>query len=283
MPPLQKVLTPLDNRLLALPTQVGPWRWFFVLYFIALSTGTHWPRIEPLGPEHTPPDKLMHFLAFGILAVLLERARFLPRGWMGFVLIAMWIPFDEWTQDLVSEWRHWSLPDVLAGIEGLIAAAMITAALVPPVGTSKGGPWRSAITAMDRFIDRGTGGRTAIAIGTITTFVVFPLLYFLVWATLHESWSMICGLITMAIASVAAFPVGLRAWKRTGGPRWPSITFTAWCNVAMALVVGSFGGTLLYRAGLAGLIVPSALLVGVGSYSFSLRKAWMRQERLAHE
>lgn len=282
MPPLQKVLTPLDDRPIASRAQAGPWRWFFVLYFIALTTGTHWPRIEPLGPEHTPPDKLMHFLAFGILAVLLERSRLLPRGWIGFVLIALWIPFDEWTQDLVSQWRHWSLPDVLAGLEGLIAAAIMTTALVPPRSAATHGPWRSAIGAMDRFIDRGTGGRTAIAIGTVTTIVLFPLLYFLIWATLHESWSMICGLVTMAIAAAAAFPIGLRAWRRAGGPHWPAISTAAWSLVVLALAIGWVGGHLLARSGLSSLVVPSSLLVGIAAYAFSIRHAWMRQEHATH-
>jgi hypothetical protein len=273
---------PLDDRPTASPTLVGPWRWFFVLYFIALTTGTHWQRIEPLGPEHAPPDKLMHFLAFGILAILLERSRFLPRAWMGFVLIALWIPFDEWTQDLVSQWRNWSLSDVLAGLEGLIAATLVTAALVPQSNASEHGPWRAAITAMDHFIDRGIGGRTAIAIGLITTVVVFPLLYFLVWYTLHESWSMTCALITIPIASSAAFPVGIRAWKRAGGPPWPAISTLGWCLVAPALALGWGGGNLLASAGFTGLVIPSSLLFGIGAYSFFLRHAWIRQERLTH-
>ncbi len=280
MHPLPKAPTPLDEPASA---AIRSWRWFFVLYFIALTIGTHWPRLDPLGPEHTPPDKLMHFLAFGILAVLLERTRWLPRGWMAFVLVGLWIPFDEWTQDLLSQWRNWSLPDVLAGIEGLAAAAIATAAVAPPASASPSGPWRATVTTIDRIIERGAGGRTVFALSAAITVVVFPVIYFLVWGTLHRSWNVACGFASLAIAGAITLPMGLRVWKRVGGPNWPALGAAAWMLVIVAVAVGWFAGDLLSAAGLPGLVAPTALLIGGVSLSVSLRQAWIKTEALAHE
>ncbi|MDP6479864.1 MAG: hypothetical protein QGI75_07450 [Phycisphaerales bacterium] len=280
MHPLPKAPTQLDEPASA---AIRSWRWFFSLYFVALTIGTHWPRLDPLGPEHTPPDKLMHFLAFGILAVLLERTRWLPRGWMAFALVGLWIPFDEWTQDLLSPWRNWSLPDVLAGIEGLAAAAISTAAVSPPAPVSPSSPWRTAVATIDRIIERGAGGRTVFALSAAITIVVFPVIYFLVWGTLHRSWSVACGFASLAIAGTITLPMGHRAWKRAGGPSWPPFGATAWVLVATSTLVGWLAGELLSDAGLPGLVAPTALLGGVTSLSVSLRQAWMKSETLAHE
>lgn len=280
---LQKAPIPLVEHRSAAPLGIGSWRWLLTIYFIVLTTGTHWPKLEPLGPEHTPPDKLMHFLAFGILALLLERARVLPRGWVAFLVILIWIPLDEWTQDLLSPWRHWTLPDVLAGIEGLAAAAIMTAALAPPVTAARTGPWRTAIATIDRLIDRGMGGRTVLALGAIITVVVFPLLYFLVWTTLHRSWSMACGLIAMAIASAVTLPMACRAWKRANGPRWPHIPPLAWIILATGLAAGWFMGTMLAQAGLPGLVVPTSLLIGAASIAAPVRRGWQAADRHIHD
>ncbi len=279
MLPLPKAPTPLDE-----PASAGirSWRWFFTLYWAALTIGTHWPRLDPMGPEHTPPDKVMHFLAFGILALLLERTRWLPRGWMAFLLIALWIPLDEWTQDLLSPWRNWALPDVLAGLEGLLAAALCTAAMSPPASAEAGGSWRVSIATIDRLIERGAGGRSVLAVGAAITIVAFPVLYFSAWSVLHRSWSVGCGFVSLAIAGVITLPMMLRVWKRAGGPPWPSLGAVAWMLVAIAIVIGWLFGDLLSKAGLPGLVAPTAMLLAAAALSGSLRQAWIKSEGLAH-
>ncbi len=280
MHPLPKAPTPLDEPA---PAAIRSWRWFFSLYFVALTLGTHWPRLDPLGPEHTPPDKLMHFLAFGILAVLLERTRWLPRGWMAFVLVGLWIPFDEWTQDLLSPWRNWTHADVLAGLEGLIAAAIFTTSLSPPAASKAGGPWRSAIKTFDRLIERGAGGRSVLALGAAITVILFPLLYFAVWGVLHRSWGVGCAFASLAIAAAITLPMGFRAWKRAGGPNWPTLGGGACVCAILAVAVGWFAGDQLSAGGLHGLVAPTAILLGTLSLSVSLRQAWMKSEGLTHE
>jgi len=282
MHPLLKAPIPLVEHRAAAAQGVGSWRWLLALYFVALTTATHWPKLEPLGPEHTPPDKLMHFLAFGILAILLERGRLFPRGWMGFLVMLIWIPLDEWTQDLLSPWRHWALSDVIAGIEGLAAAAIMTAALAPPATAAVAGPWRSALMTIDQLMERGGGGRMVLLVGASTTVVVFPLLYFLVWATLHRSWSVACGLIAMGIASAAALHFAKRAWKRANGPPWPRIPSPTWVIVTAGLAAGWFAGRMLVDIGLTGLVTPTSLLVGVACLAAPLRRGCYALNGSAH-
>lgn len=74
------------SRLAALPilamerAPIAAWRVVFVLYAIALTTGTHWP-VPPVPQKGDfPLDKCLHLLAFGGGTGLLTLTRWLGRG-----------------------------------------------------------------------------------------------------------------------------------------------------------------------------------------------------------
>lgn len=109
---------------------VMPWRYLFFGYLLLLTIGTHLPNPE-LGPINGPalPDKLFHFLAFMGLTLLLWRSRLLPLTWLVPVVVAVWVPLDEWTQGLASASRTVAVSDLVAGWMGVVAADAVILAL----------------------------------------------------------------------------------------------------------------------------------------------------------
>jgi hypothetical protein len=100
------------------------WRCGFIVFAIALTLGTHWPRLElgssPAGPD---PDTTAHFLAFGGLMLLLCRTRWLPNPWWCAALVLSWTVLDELSQAALPVLgRSASWQDALAGQLGVLAA-----------------------------------------------------------------------------------------------------------------------------------------------------------------
>jgi len=89
-------------------------------YWLAMFFGTHLPRLPRSLAEQS--DKVLHFVAYGGLAVLLlgwrasRRAPTLQTVVMLWVLIAVYGLFDELTQPLVG--RHCDVGDWFADIIG---------------------------------------------------------------------------------------------------------------------------------------------------------------------
>ena len=104
----------------------------FVAYLVALTIGTHWPKLQIEGPVERP-DLWIHFAAYGGLCVLCAAS-----AWFGpalsrrniFVTAAItgvWSVVDEVTQGIPILHRHVSLQDALANLGGV---AMATGALL---------------------------------------------------------------------------------------------------------------------------------------------------------
>lgn len=66
-------------RLVRLMERVSPaaWRRVVVVYWLALTAGTHWPSLRVGRPGPIPVDKILHALAFCGLAGLLMLTRWL--------------------------------------------------------------------------------------------------------------------------------------------------------------------------------------------------------------
>ncbi len=111
--------------------EVRPWRLLFVVYWLALTVGTHWPALG-LGTESQPaPDKLIHMLAFGVLTLLLSRARWMGSPWLAGLAVLLWTGLDELTQGMGVLRRISSYQDMLAGMLGVCMATVWLWALGP--------------------------------------------------------------------------------------------------------------------------------------------------------
>ena len=109
------------------------WRAALVGYAVLLIVATHWPGSppEPGVPQHVPPDKLMHFLAFGGFAMLLWTSRWIRHWWtIGLVSLAF-VLLDEWTQSVFAVNREASGQDIVAGVLGVLTATAWITALGP--------------------------------------------------------------------------------------------------------------------------------------------------------
>ncbi len=98
-----------------------PWRVFFVAYAIALTVGTHWPRLDLDVGDLPAPDKILHMLGFGGLAFLLWRTRWIMRIRIMLPILLLWALLDEITQAIPILGRSFSLLDVLGGWLGIFS------------------------------------------------------------------------------------------------------------------------------------------------------------------
>ncbi len=99
------------------------WRIACLFWFLLLTIATHAPQAAPTdNPTFELPDKLLHFVCFGILGFL-----FMCTGWvrnviLAWFLVAIWAYLDEVTQDMLPIGRTFSSEDLIAGELGILAA-----------------------------------------------------------------------------------------------------------------------------------------------------------------
>lgn len=139
------------------------WLLVFLSAFCAIAIATHWPNVHVGDPER-PPDKIIHFIAFGGLAALLWQT-----GWIKsrLALFAAGIGIalvDEVTQSIGVAGRQSSVEDVVAGALGVFVVVAGTWAFAPMGGVaanlrqqrrrvaeqfvfSRAGPWLSLLAA----------------------------------------------------------------------------------------------------------------------------------------
>ena len=114
-------------------------------YLLILIVATHWPKLE-VNPVGAPIDKLLHFLAFGLMTIALSFAQWFTRWWTLLLAAAVFTILDELTQSLFSTGRHFSMADAAAGWMGVIVAVALVQAFGPV-----GGP--GARERRERWID----------------------------------------------------------------------------------------------------------------------------------
>lgn len=106
------------------------WRIVLGLYAGALATGTHWPQLQVGDPQH-PADKLLHFTAFGGLALVLWQARYFRRVISLFLVTLAWTALDELSQAVPGIGRSVSYEDVVAGTMGNLCTCLLLWATRP--------------------------------------------------------------------------------------------------------------------------------------------------------
>jgi VanZ family protein len=81
-------------------------------YWIFLFCATHFPRPRLPGPI-PEADKLVHFVAFGLLAFLFWRF-----VWIAFLTLGIYATVDEYLQQFVNRQTSWL--DGLANVAGIV-------------------------------------------------------------------------------------------------------------------------------------------------------------------
>lgn len=91
-----------------------------MLWLIVLTIATHLPQATPSdNPIFESPDKLIHFVFFGLLAFFFMCSEFVKSALVGWILVASWAFVDEYTQDLLPLNREFSTLDLIAGQLGI--------------------------------------------------------------------------------------------------------------------------------------------------------------------
>jgi VanZ family protein len=103
------------------------WRIALPIYWVALIAATHYPRV-PLPQDISNSDKIAHFGAFGLLAVLLWRffaTRALTNAsvWIAAAVLVPYAALDEYTQQFVG--RHSDIADWIADVAGIVVVLAI--------------------------------------------------------------------------------------------------------------------------------------------------------------
>lgn len=127
MNPLPPIPSPDGSK----KARASYWRLAFALYALALTTATHWPRLQ-LPQESPASDKTIHVITFAGFTFLLWRTAWIGRVWMIALIALAWAAIDESTQSIPVLHRHASWTDYVANALGILLAisAIIVIALV---------------------------------------------------------------------------------------------------------------------------------------------------------
>lgn len=204
--------TPFARRATALR------RVLFGLYASALALGTHWPRLQIGDPAH-PPDKLLHFVAFAGLAVMLWEARLVRRHRTLFLIGLIWVILDESTQALPGLGRTSSVEDVVAGGLGFFSASILLWSLRPRGGVASRLRRRRFERLLDALLARPANWMilgTAAALGaTIGVPVAILLVHLFGLDEPPFQTALVGGMLGVAALGGAAARHGLRAMEST--------------------------------------------------------------------
>ena len=159
------------------------WRAALVAYVVLLIIGTHWPGSppEPGVPQHVPPDKLMHFLAFGGFVMLLWASQWVRQWWLIAVIGLAFVLLDEWTQSIFAVNREASGQDLAAGALGVLAAtAWVTALRTSPNPLLR---MRDARTmfALNTTISRQADLLRVLLVSVLLLIVITLPIYLILW------------------------------------------------------------------------------------------------------
>ena len=105
----------------------------FVLWLVLLTIGTHLPQDPPVeSPVFESPDKLLHFVFFGVLTFLLMCSRWIKNVGILWIILTALALLDELSQEVLSTNREISKEDFLASALGIFAVLCCYGAFRPP-------------------------------------------------------------------------------------------------------------------------------------------------------
>ncbi|MEE9211161.1 MAG: murein biosynthesis integral membrane protein MurJ [Phycisphaeraceae bacterium] len=224
-------------------------RLLLAFYWPALAVATHWPHLtalETVGPTTVQPDKIMHFVGYVLLTVLVVHAQPLGRARslvvnlvVGTLIVAAYAYVDELTQSPFG--RQASSADLATNLVAVLVA--FAAMLMSPGGVAqtRSAVWGDAPKAQ---IGRGT------LIARVTIVVLLPLVAMLlfrrqygqdlsvlvtIWPGVGWQRGMAVPVDTAAHFAGSALAIFLLAAARPAGRARPWIGLV----VAILIVAGS--------------------------------------------
>jgi ribosomal protein L37AE/L43A len=107
------------------------WRILFIIYAVALTVSTHWPRLKLGAGGDASPDKVLHFASFGALTFILWQARWIRSKWLLVAVALAWATLDELSQSIAFVERIASWHDWIASAAGVLTVGAWLWALSP--------------------------------------------------------------------------------------------------------------------------------------------------------
>lgn len=178
---------------------VHPWRIAFLVYALAITTGTHWPKLEIAIGGARAPDKIIHMFAFGGLMFLLWRTRWLGEGWLLLITAMAWAMVDELTQGIPGLGRSMSGMDLLANWCGIVLVFAGIRAVRPVGGPLNRMRVRMTDFVIDELFLRRSTWPIAIAGGMVLGLLIGGTAVLIMWFAHPEG---------MKYAAFISVPVG---------------------------------------------------------------------------
>ena len=109
------------------------WKIAFCIWLVVVTVATHTPAMQESETQtFVSPDKLFHFISFGVLAMLFWCAGWVKQKRITLLLFLLWSLVDEATQAILPLDRPFSFADLFASMLGVIAAASWMGSLSMP-------------------------------------------------------------------------------------------------------------------------------------------------------
>ncbi len=185
-----------------------PWRIAFLVYLLAMTTGTHWPRLR-FGAEIPATDKTIHMFAFAGLTFLLWRARWVRMWPAAAMLVLAWAIVDEFTQGIPGLGRTVSPDDITADVLGVAVAAAFLWSIRRVGGGRERRAYALRAYGFDHAFSRGRAWGLLsgiVAAGIAAIAVAWPLTEPAVTAAFIRG--------TAVVVSVAGIVATLVLWRR---------------------------------------------------------------------
>ena len=223
------------------------WKITFFLWLIVVTITTHMPAMEKSqNPVFIAPDKLFHFVSFGVLSFACWNSGWAKHRWTIVRIMIGWAMFDEITQAMLPLDRPFSYADLLASVLGIIAAASWMGALsLPQLSTTK--------EKVDALLSRTVAWVVFCPIAMIGTIVISGV----VWTMLRKIYQTSYAPLSLCIGLLLTVAILL-------------IIITIWCKIPMTGILVKTIPKMLGVGIIATLFGVAVSGIEVGAYTFGL-------------
>jgi len=181
------------------------WRIAFCLWLVVVTVATH--RRVTQGTE-TPifitPDKMFHFVSFGVLAMTFWCSGWIKQKLTVVLLLLLWTLVDEFTQALLPIDRPFSIADITASMLGVLVAA----------------GWMGGLSHLqfcevnekiDSLLSRTRAWLVLCPVAMIGTIGIGAFVWLILWKTLYLSLAPLSLCISLLMTTVVLLAI-ISAW-----------------------------------------------------------------------